>query len=216
MDIQYTPDHYYRSNDLVRISCPSCEGCGECCHGMDDTIVLDPYDFHQFLYGAGLSFADLMNSGKISLHSENGLTLPHIVMQEETGACGFLADDGRCSVHMLRPGICRLFPLARDYSDETVRYFILPDTCPKPGRTKVRISRWIGVPDFNRYEDFKLKWHQFLRDLMESIPADDSPDTAAKRNYLLLEYFFLKPCDNDDFYLLMDRRMKRIRKALGF
>ena len=41
-----------------------------------------------------------------------------IVMQEETGACGFLADDGRCSIHMLRPGICRLFPLARDYSDD--------------------------------------------------------------------------------------------------
>lgn len=210
-----TPSRYFRSGDLARVACSSCEGCGECCRGMGDTIVTDPYDIYQLHAGLGLTFADLLNSGRIGLHNENGLTLPHLAMRDESGACSFLGDDGRCTIHALRPGICRLFPLARDYSDGSVRYFILPDACPRPGQTKVRISRWLGIPDPDSYEQFKLEWHGFLRDLGELAASSADRDTLTKLNYVLLEYFYLKPFDGDDFYLLAHRRMTRIRRSIG-
>ena len=211
-----TQTRFYRSSDLARISCPSCEGCGECCSGMGDTIILDPYDLYQLNAGLRLTFADLMKSGKISLHTENGLTLPHMAMDGKTGACGFLGADGRCSIHALRPGICRLFPLGRDYSGGTVRYFILDRACPRSGHVKVRISQWIGIPDPDAYEAFKLEWHLFLKDMSDIDSGPVSREDLSKLNYLLLEYFFLKPFDGDDFYLLAHRRMTRIRKALRF
>ena len=32
----------YSASDMAKIYCEKCNGCGECCHGMTDTIHLDP------------------------------------------------------------------------------------------------------------------------------------------------------------------------------
>ena len=32
-------------------------------------------------------------------------------MAEDSESCTFLDENGRCSIHPFRPGICRLFPL---------------------------------------------------------------------------------------------------------
>ena len=202
------------SRDLAKIFCKACNGCGECCHGMDDTIHLDPYDIFMLTGNLKKSFSDLINV-RVGLHVETGLVLPHLLMRGENVCCTFLRDDGRCGIHAFRPGFCRLFPLARDYSDGSVRYFILPDACPRPGQTKVRISRWLGIPDLDSYEQFKLEWHGFLRDLGELAASSADRDTLTKLNYVLLEYFYLKPFDGDDFYLLAHRRMTRIRRSIG-
>ena len=37
----------YTANDLVRADCGGCHGCSDCCQGMGDSIILDPYDFYQ-------------------------------------------------------------------------------------------------------------------------------------------------------------------------
>ena len=34
----------YGANDLVKVGCDDCRGCSACCHGMGDSIVLDPMD----------------------------------------------------------------------------------------------------------------------------------------------------------------------------
>ena len=49
------------SRDLARVSCSSCEGCGECCRGMDDTIHLDPYDLYELEKHLGKSFDELFD-----------------------------------------------------------------------------------------------------------------------------------------------------------
>ena len=45
-------------------------------------------------------------------------------MNNEKEACYFLNEEGRCSIHSFRPGICRLFPLGRFYEEEGFRYFL--------------------------------------------------------------------------------------------
>ena len=44
----------YTSNDLVRADCGGCRGCSDCCQGMGDSIILDPYDMDQLYRGTGL------------------------------------------------------------------------------------------------------------------------------------------------------------------
>ena len=80
----------YSAQDMVRIRSSECAGCGACCRGMGDTIVLDPYDVWQLVGGTGRTFEELMGAG-IDLHVEEGVILPHLMMREDTKGCSFLA-----------------------------------------------------------------------------------------------------------------------------
>ena len=125
----------YGAQDMVRISSSSCAGCGACCREMSDTIVLDPCDVWQLGIITGKTFEELMGAG-IDLHVKEGVILPHLMMREETPSCSLLGGDGKCRVHPSRPGICRLFPLGRQFDDEKTSYFIVPQGCVKGGLSK--------------------------------------------------------------------------------
>ena len=113
----------YSSSDMVKADCGGCKGCHDCCCGMGDSIVLDPYDIYQMNKHLGVKFEELLNH-KISLHAEEGLILPNLKMQGKEDGCAFLNEKGRCTIHAFRPGFCRLFPLGRIYEDGS--FFLLP------------------------------------------------------------------------------------------
>ena len=42
----------YKASDMVKADCGGCNGCSRCCHGMGNSIILDPYDvYHSFRPG---------------------------------------------------------------------------------------------------------------------------------------------------------------------
>ena len=192
-DRLYSEQHrLYSAQDMVRIRSNECAGCGACCRGMGDTIVLDPYDVWQLAGGTGRSFEELMGAG-IDLHVEEGVILPHLMMREETQGCAFLAQDGRCQVHSYRPGICRLFPLGREFHDGGVSYFIVPEGCVKGGLSKVRIDKWLGIADLPRYERFKAEWHSLVRRLRARLDAEPSEEVRRNVNVYFLRTFYMTP-----------------------
>ena len=207
----------YGAQDMVRISSSSCAGCGACCRGMSDTIVLDPYDVWQMGLITGKTFEELMGAG-IDLHVEEGVILPHLMMKKDTEGCYFLGEDGRCTIHAYRPGICRLFPLGRQYDEEKTSYFIVPEGCVKGGLSKVRIDKWLGIPDLPAYEDFKSRWHSFIRTLTARIAAEQSDETRRNINLYFLRLFFMQPYNVDSsaktFYEDVADRMKRFADAV--
>ncbi|MGN0165937.1 MAG: YkgJ family cysteine cluster protein [Lachnospiraceae bacterium] len=189
----------YGINDMVRADCNGCNGCSDCCHGMGDTVVLDPYDIYRLTTGLGVSFEQLL-AGKIVLGVIDGIVLPHLNMEGLDGACAYLNAEGRCSIHSLRPGICRLFPLGRYYEDEGFKYFLQKDECKNKNRTKVKVKKWIDTPEPAEYEKFIFNWHKYLT-LAEEKAA--SADEAGKRNVSMgiLNRFYLKPYDSKrNFY----------------
>ncbi|MFR3530888.1 MAG: YkgJ family cysteine cluster protein, partial [Lachnospiraceae bacterium] len=105
---------FYQSQDMVRADCGGCKGCSSCCRGMGSSIVLDPLDVHRIASGLGKSFDELLAS-HLELQVVDGIILPNLKMTGPGEACTFLNDQGRCSIHPLRPGICRIFPLGRYY-----------------------------------------------------------------------------------------------------
>ena len=193
----------YGPQDMVRISSSACAGCGACCRGMGDTIVLDPYDVWQLTSGLGKSFEELMGAG-IDLHVEEGVILPHLMMRSDTQSCAFLGPDGRCMVHSHRPGICRLFPLGRQFDEEKTSYFIVPEGCVKGGLSKVRIDKWLGIPDLPAYESFKAQWHSLVRLLKARIAAEPSEEVRRNVNLYFVRVFFMAPYEGaasaDAFY----------------
>ena len=206
----------YGPQDMVRISSSACAGCGACCRGMGDTIVLDPYDVWQLTAGLGKSFEELLGAG-IDLHVEEGVILPHLMMQNDTQSCAFLGSDGRCSIHSHRPGICRLFPLGREFNEEKTSYFIVPEGCVKGGLSKVRIDKWLGISDLPAYEQFKAQWHSLVRRLKARVAAEPSEEVRRNVNLYFLRVFFMAPYENitsaDAFYREAADRSKKFADA---
>lgn len=200
----------YELNDMVKADCGDCKGCSDCCHGMGDSVVLDPLDIFRLTVGTGMSFQELLIK-KVALGVVDGIVLPHLNMSGKNGACVFLDENGRCSVHKTRPGICRLFPLGRYYDEHGFRYFLQKDECRNNNRTKVKVKKWIDTPEPVRYERFIMQWHEFLECQQKNFKdADEIQQRMISMN--ILNMFYLKPYSaEEDFYMQFENRLKDVK-----
>lgn len=217
-------DKRYGLNDMVRAGCGDCKGCSECCRGMGQSILLDPYDIWQLETNLGETFGGLLRE-KIELHVEDGLILPNLKMKGAEECCGFLNQEGRCGIHAFRPGLCRLFPLGRQYEGQNLQYFLLENACPN-GQTKVRVRKWLEIQDSRRYTDFLIKWHDLRKrlqaELVEKETGGEEPvpkepvemETAEsehmkEQNMRFLHIFYEEPYGPEEFYGQFEERLSR-------
>lgn len=203
----------YQSNDMVRADCQDCKDCFKCCCGCGDTIQLDPMDVSRISKGTGLSFEELSGQNKIDLTVVDGIVLPSVKMQEENDSCGFLNEQGRCSIHAYRPGICRLFPLGRYYEEGKFSYFLQTGECVFNKRTKVKVSKWIDTPELKKYEKFVTDWHYFLKDAVEWLHKNGM-EHANQMSTTILQFFYLNAY-TDEFYIDYAGREEKFRRAFS-
>ena len=191
----------YSSGDLVKCGCSDCTGCTDCCcYGMRDTIILDPYDIYMLEKGLNTTFTKLLSDEVIKLNVVDGVLLPNLKMQKDTNGCIFLNEDDRCSIHDYRPGICRLFPLGRIYNDTGFDYFLQVNECPHPNKTKVKIKKWLSIPNLPKYEEFIFTWHSLLKEFGTQIEKADV-NCASKLTVDFLKLYYETPYDTGrDFY----------------
>ena len=71
----------YKANDMVKADCGGCNGCSRCCHGMGNSIILDPYDVYRMTTGMGKSMQELL-AASVELNVVDGVILPNLKMQE--------------------------------------------------------------------------------------------------------------------------------------
>ena len=195
----------YGSNDLVKADCGDCRGCFACCCGMGNSIILDPLDVHRLTTGLNQSFEALLAS-YLELNVVDGIILPNLKMQGSRECCAFLNEAGRCTIHAIRPGICRLFPLGRYYENGSFRYFLQTHECKKANRTKVKVKKWIDTPELSKYETFVNRWHYYLKDMGTLI--EKQPEKAKEIDLQILQRFYLTPY-GDDFYTEFEQRMQK-------
>lgn len=193
----------YGLNDMVKVCANNCDGCSACCHGRGDTITLDPLDVHFLKQGLQADFTKLM-AGTISLGVVNGVIRPSMAMtDEEDSKCVFLNGKGRCDIHGFRPGLCRLFPLGRVYEEDGLKYILLTGECVRENRTKEKVFKWIGMPNMAGYEQYLIKWHDFLK-MVEGVIAEESDDEAFIKNLniYILQKFYVNDFGEtlDEFY----------------
>ena len=80
----------YTSRDMVRLGCEDCKGCSACCHGMGDSIVLDPYDICQLTKELGCTFEQLLAGKMLRLLTTKALTLRLFVLVIQCGTLPLL------------------------------------------------------------------------------------------------------------------------------
>ena len=200
----------YDLNDMVKADCKDCEGCSACCKGMGNSIVLDPLDVFRLTKGLNCTFEALIQN-QAELNVVDGIVLPSIQMGEAGEACGFLDARGRCSIHSFRPGICRLFPLGRIYTEEGIRYFLQIYECAKKNRTKVKVRSFMDNPDGKRYDKFIADWHDFLKKAENEMEKQNDPNFTRELSMNVLNMFYLTPYEKEqDFYDQFGKRLEAI------
>jgi len=201
----------YTSKDMVRISCNDCSGCSSCCHDVGNTIILDPYDIYQLKKATGKGLGLLLQK-EIALNVTDGLILPNINMESSEKGCPFLNSEERCSIHTLRPGFCRLYPMGRIYEEDSFSYFLQVNECDYPNKSKVKLKSWFGIPSLKEYEEYILNYHNMTKNLQTRFSNEENEETLKSANMLFLNLFFIKDYDTErDFYPQYYERVSEFR-----
>ena len=222
---------FYTANDLVKIGTDECRGCSDCCR-MGPVIVLDPLDVFELNRFLGQSFEELLNE-TIELKVIDGLILPVLKLvpdpkgreeapapdgaPEEAMVCPYLGGDGRCTIHAFRPGICRLYPLGRNWENGDFRYILQVNECTHCNGTKVKVKKWLGIPNLAAYEEFCRAWHELLSSARRLLEGSD-PQSRLRNQICvyLLQQFYLCDWNVDDFYSTFAQRRAQALHQLGF
>lgn len=204
----------YELNDMVKADCNDCKGCSACCQGMGQSIVLDPLDIYRLTDGLGSTFEQLL-ANAVELQVQEGVILPNLKMSNEKDACFFLNEEGRCSIHSFRPGICRLFPLGRYYENASFKYFLQIHECKNPNKTKVKVKKWIDTPDLQKNQQFVTDWHYFVEDVQNKIARISEDALIKKIDIFILQQFYMEKYDtNVDFYEQFQTRLIKAKKII--
>ena len=202
----------YTGNDMVKADCRGCAGCSSCCQGMGSSIILDPLDIFRLTGHLSKSFEQLLEEA-LELNVVDGIILPNLKMTGKDERCVFLSPDGRCTIHKVRPGFCRLFPLGRYYENHSFRYFLQIHECPKPDKSKIKIKKWLDIENFRQYEKFTADWHYYLKERQEIAMRSEGREGAnlvKKLSMDILRQFFVRPYEREtDFYTQIYARMEK-------
>lgn len=204
----------YTANDMVKADCRGCQGCSDCCSGMGESVVLDPLDCFQLEKGLGTDLKGLLEDA-VELNVYDDLILPSLKMKGEEERCFYLNEEGRCSVHAFRPGICRLFPLGRLYEEGNFSYILQSHECPMENKSKVKISKWLGIPELKKYEDYVCRWHYLLEEIRDLIDRKKDPQLRKDMASYILEQFYVDRIpDGSSFYQVFDEKYDKMKKLL--
>ena len=191
-----SPEKLMSSNDMAKLGCNDCKGCSDCCRDRASMITLDPWDIKLLKTGLNYSFEGLMENGIITLSVVDGVVLPGLAVRNDPASgeevCVLLGDDGRCTIHQYRPGICRMFPLARLWhEDGSFSYFLQEGECSHGNGVKIRISKWLGYPNIHEYETAVRAYHDALSELKKKLKTGLSTDEQVGLQREFLEKYFI-------------------------
>ena len=204
----------YDINDMVKADCNDCKGCSACCQGMGQSIMLDPLDIYNLTVGLNTTFEQLLAEA-IELNVVDGVILPNLRMGGTSDSCHFLDDEGRCSIHRFRPGICRLFPLGRFYENQDFKYFLQIHECKNPNKTKVKVKKWIDTPNLQENKKYIIDWHYYIDDVQDKLTHITDDELIKKIDLFILQHFFMEPYHQmEDFYEQFNLRFEKAKKVI--
>ncbi len=204
----------YTANDMVKTDCHDCIGCSDCCRGMGSSILLDPMDIWRLTSNLQTDFNSLLDK-YVELGMVDGLIMPNLKLAGDGESCSFLTAEGRCGIHTFRPGICRLFPLGRIYEENGFKYFLQIHECAKTDKTKIKLKKWLGIPDIKSYEKFVWDWHDFVNKCEEALVELEEGQQKILTLYLL-KTFYQTTYPADDFYTEFYQRLDKAKEMFGF
>ncbi len=128
-----------------------CKLCGECCRGFGGTYVTDA-DIRNIARFIGTDPALFVNEYCDMAGSKPVLT------QGENGKCIFFDDQRQCTIHPVKPYMCRAWPFIRALIKNPENWDAMAGACPgmKKGAPRKDLIR-ITTLELEKLEAFRLK-----------------------------------------------------------
>ena len=111
--------------------------------------------------------------------------------------------------------------MGRIYEENGFRYFIQIHECPYPNKTKVKVKKWLEIPELGKYEAYITEWHYFLKGVQEIIKRTQNDAIIKSLNMYLLNQFYVKPYDTaaesengTDFYRQFYERLEEAKETV--
>lgn len=85
-----------------------------------------------------------------------------------------------------------------------------------PGKSKVRISSWLGYEDLASYEAFTASWHYFIKDMQQILRQSGDAGGSRQLAMYILQKFYVQSWDPDrGFFTEFEERLSLIRRAFS-
>ena len=168
-----------------------CRSCGKCCRNRED-ILLNARDIYNIATALNLTHEEVIDKYcETYIGRDSRIPVVRLKPKGVNRACPLLVGD-RCSVHSLKPYICRIFPLGRVMASESapkdiglgrpneIEYIFNPVTCASLKR-KQTVRDWLERFGILIEDDFFIKWNQTAFSLIAAIKKyDGQPNITPK------------------------------------
>lgn len=161
-----------------------CKACGRCCQNRGD-ITLVPFDVFRLAGYFGRTPAEIIKRYCDRFEGENSrMPLVALRMEPPKRACPFLRNK-RCSVHKAKPGVCRMYPLARIYDLESTAKFYQIQTSCSHDPNSLTVREWIAdfADDDNEWAG--RLWNDTMLPLSAALQPKSSSLSLQQRDEMM-------------------------------
>ena len=83
-------------------------------------------------------------------------------------------------------------------------------------RQKIKVRKWLDIPELDQYEKFVNDWHYFLKDVAASLRKENASDGTIKQiNIYVLKEFYMRGFGEEvSFYAQFEQRLKEVKAVL--
>lgn len=207
----------------------SCTHCGGCCVQQEE-ILISPLDLFRLAKELGLTAEQFMDQyAECYIGESSRMPIVRVAPKGETRRCPLLKNN-KCSVHAVKPSVCRLYPLGRslrcepdeqekpDWEKTEVIYFHSGCFCgSQTGHQTVR--EWLEEFHLLEDEPFFIQWSrmvmetsQFLRRLEKKIANKEIMSMAWDMVCVIL---YTQYDTGKEFLPQFDRNVEELKKHIA-
>jgi len=166
----------------------TCRACGKCCKNRED-ILLTPYDLYRIAGYFGRKPHEIIERYcEVYEGGSSHFPVVRVVPVPPNNSCPFLWNR-RCSVHDKKPAVCRVYPLARIFTDsgESQYYFNGAGCNHEPAPHTVR--DWIADISTEESEKAGQLWRDVIMTLHPLIQPENLNISKSKREKIMTMLF---------------------------
>jgi len=161
-----------------------CKACGKCCKHRED-ILLTPYDLYRIADFFGRTPKEIIERYCEVYEGDNShFPVVRVKPVPPDNSCPFLRNR-KCSVHAKKPGVCRVYPLARVFKVEgESRYYLNGSSCKHEPRN-ITVREWIADFATEESEQAGRLWSDIIVKLHPAIQPEALPYSAQTRQKII-------------------------------
>ena len=195
----------------------TCKACGKCCKKRTD-LILTPYDIFRIAGYLGRSALEILaRYCEVYEGRQSHIPIVRVLPVPPSLTCPFLRNN-KCSVNEKKPGVCRVYPLARIYKNDSdgSRYYLNGASCKHEPKT-ITVKEWIGDFASEEAEQVGKVWSEIIHNVHHTIQSQklkELPEVWKRVFDSMFDAFYAKYDIQQPFIPQLERNYEELKKIM--